>query len=516
MLSSVMISHQADLRRRLLKPLTPPPMPSGAVHFLPTKYRYGRTCGIIPTISRASGRGEERVCGRVRTVYLRCGAGAWSPEREEVVTVRHVRLLGLLTALVALGLLVIGCGGPDEFVGGGGEQPQVSATGNDGAGTPADSARKIVVFAPGVPANERAATVRAAGGQVLGDLRLIHGVAAILPEAAARRLAARADVVRIEVDYQRELVAKPDRPPGQDKKPPPEPEPQPDQTLEWNIDRIDAELAWAAGNTGAGVKLAIIDTGVGPHPDLKLAGSFNATFVGRKTDAKDLYGHGTHCAGIAAALDNDFGVVGVAPDADLYAVRVMDKRLLIYDSYIVNALQWCIDHGIQVASMSLGGDEPGVLGEACQAAADAGIVLVAAAGNDYGGSVDYPAAFDTVIAVSATDASDSIADFSNRGPEVELAAPGVDVRSTCTSLLDVDGDGYEVLSGTSMATPHVAGVACLAIRAGTSDVRAVLQQTADDLGTAGRDPLYGFGLVDAEEAAQGGGGGTPPPAQPVI
>lgn len=423
---------------------------------------------------------------------------------------RHVRVWGLVGAAAVIALLMVGCGGGGTTDGIGGEQPQMLADGGGAVGAEATAARKIVIFKQDLPGSERAAAVRAAGGQVLGDLKLIHGVAATLPDAAAQRLAARADVVSIETDYLRELVAPPQSPPGQDKKKP-APTPQPDQTLEWNIDRIDAEAAWAAGITGAGVKLAIIDTGVGPHRDLSLAGGFNATFQGRASDYKDLYGHGTHCAGIAAALNNSIGVVGVAPGARLYSVRVMDKAKLIYDSYIIRGLQWCIDNGIDVASMSLGGDSPGALGPACQAAASAGIILVAAAGND-GGAVDYPAAFDSVIAVSATDASDVVAWFSSRGPQVELAAPGVNVRSTCASTLDAGRDGYEVLSGTSMATPHVAGAACLAIAAGKTNVRTALQQTADDLGAGGRDNLYGFGLVDAEQVSVGteSGNNLPP------
>lgn len=421
--------------------------------------------------------------------------------------VRHVRVLGLVCAGAAIALLMVGCGGGGTTDGIGGEQPQMVADGGGAVGTEATAARKIVIFKENLPGSERAAAVRAAGGQVLGDLKLIHGVAATLPDAAAQRLAARGDVVSIEVDYLRELVAPPQTPPGQDKTKP-APTPQPDQTLEWNVDRIDAEAAWAAGITGAGVKLAIIDTGVGPHPDLSLAGGFNATFQGRASDYKDLYGHGTHCAGIAAALNNSIGVVGVAPGARLYSVRVMDKAKLIYDSYIIRGLQWCMDNGIQVASMSLGGDSPGALGTACQAAADAGIILVAAAGND-GGAVDYPAAFPSVIAVSATNRDDGIAYFSSRGPEVELAAPGVNVRSTCASTLDAGGDGYEVLSGTSMATPHVAGAACLAIAAGKPNVRTLLQQTADPLGAAN---LFGYGLVDAEQVSVGteSGNNLPP------
>lgn len=412
---------------------------------------------------------------------------------------KQLGLLCLSAVAVGIVLAMAGCGGGDSQCGGPPiymPDPTASQSDDGTVETQATAPRRIVVFKPGTRGSERAAAVRNAGGEVLADLRLVHGVAARLPEAAARRLAARADVQAIEIDHQRQIFAKG----GRGRVPSPSPAPAPEQTLEWNIDRVDAEAAHAAGFTGAGVKLAIMDTGVGPHPDLNVVGGFNAANPRKPNEWQDSYGHGTHCAGIAAALDNGFGVVGVAPDVRLYSVRVADKRQQIYDSYIIAGLQWCIDNGIQVVSMSFGGPDPGVLGEACQAAADAGLILVAAAGNEYG-AVCYPAAFSSVIAVSATDRDDQFGYFCNSGPEVELAAPGLYVRSTCVGDLDYGGDGYEVLSGTSMATPHVAAAACLAIQRGAANVREVLRATADDLGAAGRDPLFGFGLVDAEEAA---------------
>jgi len=417
---------------------------------------------------------------------------------------KQLTLLGFAGMMVAIALVMAGCGGgeytgcPSDMV--------LDMDGNIASQGSAAAPRRIVVFRQDTPGSQRAAAVRNAGGEVLADLKLVHGVAARLPEAAARRLAARQDVQSIEIDHERQISPKGGNGGGNSggddspsARPSPTPAPAPAQTLEWNIDRVDAEAAQAAAITGAGVRLAIMDTGVGPHPDLNVVGGYNAANPRKPNEWQDIHGHGTHCAGIAAALDNSFGVVGVAPSARLYSVCVMDKRQQMFDSYIIAGLQWCIDNGIQVVSMSLGGPDPGVLGTACQAAADAGIVLVAAAGNEYG-AVCYPAAFSSVIAVSATGRDDEFAYFSNRGPEVELSAPGLYVRSTCASRLDSGGDGYEVLSGTSMATPHVAGAACLAIQRGWSNVRDALRATADDLGAAGRDPLFGFGLVDAEEA----------------
>jgi len=135
--------------------------------------------------------------------------------------------------------------------------------------------------------------------------------------------------------------------------------------------------------------------------------------------------------------------------------------------------------------------------DAIIATSDAGVIIVAAAGNEYGGQVIYPAAYPEVIAVSATDSGNEIAYFSSVGPEVELAAPGVGILSTAK------GGGTTSKDGTSMACPHVTGVVALALAAGVTDVRGTLQATADDLGPMGRDDMYGHGLVDAEEAATG-------------
>jgi subtilisin family serine protease len=309
------------------------------------------------------------------------------------------------------------------------------------------------------------------------------------------------------------------------------------EVLPWGVDRIDAELVWDANSdltldsgaiTGLGVKLGIVDTGIDKdHPDLQANIKGGRNFVAKggppwnpKIDPEawdDDNGHGSHVAGIAAAVENEEGVIGVAPQAYLYAVKVLDRTGSGYLSDVIAGIEWCIDPNgdgdtsdrMDVINLSLGTttDYP-ELHDAIIAADNAGIVVVAAAGNESGGEVIYPAKYAEAIAVSATDATDTIASFSSTGTEVELAAPGVDVYSTYK-----DGE-YETLSGTSMAAPHVAGTAALVIATGIADangdgvvtnteVRQHLQNTADDLGTTGKDDLYGHGLVDAEEAATG-------------
>jgi len=280
------------------------------------------------------------------------------------------------------------------------------------------------------------------------------------------------------------------------------------ETLDWGVDRIDADIVHEY-NKGTGVKVAIMDTGIDyDHPDLAANYKGGYDFGGRLVwlgrnddDPMDKQGHGTHCAGIVAAVKgNDIGVIGVAPEAYLYAVKVFDDRGNGRYSDVIEGLEWCIDNDIQVISMSFGsaysagdpGIEPWI-----NAAYDAGILLVGAAGNEGSGedTVIYPARYANVIAVAATDRNNNRASWSSTGPDVELAAPGVSIYSTYL------GGGYATMSGTSMACPHVAGTAALAIEAGEGDVRQRLKDTADDLGTTGKDNQYGHGLVDADEAA---------------
>jgi subtilisin len=284
----------------------------------------------------------------------------------------------------------------------------------------------------------------------------------------------------------------------------------------WGVKHIGAG-AVHPNNKGTGVKVAIIDTGIDyTHPDLidNYAGGYD--FVNNDPYPLDDNGHGTHCAGIVAAEDNEIGVVGVAPEAVLYAVKVLDSSGSGYFTDIIAGIQWAIENDMQVISMSLGADIGSAsLEEACNNAYTSGIVVVAAAGNDYtrrgrweSDTVDYPARYDSVIAVGATDQADERASFSSTGHDVELAAPGVNIYST------VPGE-YDTKSGTSMACPHVAGTAALVIASGitdNTDVRVRLQQTADDLGATGLDTWYGYGLVDAEEAALPGT--TPPDTTP--
>jgi subtilisin len=276
------------------------------------------------------------------------------------------------------------------------------------------------------------------------------------------------------------------------------------QTLPWGIDRVDAEIAHNNGDTGWGGDVAIIDTGIdSDHPDLQgnLGTGYAATscsywYGDCRYAWDDDNGHGTHCAGIAGAIDNSEGVVGVAPDITLHAVKVLNYNGGGSYSDIADGIRWVADQGYDVGSLSLGGGYSSAVYDAVQYAYNRGVTLVAAAGND--GSctdcVSYPAAHSEVIAVSATSSDDSFASFSSQGPEIELAAPGESIYSTYT------GGGYDTLSGTSMACPHVSGAAG-ALRAagyGHGSARSRLRNTAENIGLSSN--RQGYGLLDVASA----------------
>ncbi|MEK7625684.1 MAG: S8 family peptidase [Patescibacteria group bacterium] len=359
-----------------------------------------------------------------------------------------------------------------------------------------ESKRFIVQFSDALNDAAQDELVANFGGVKIKELSPSNTRVVVLPNRASERaLRLNADVVRMEEDGLAFASGRTSV--------------QPAQTLPWGVDRVDAELVWPNTNTNT-VRVGVIDTGISlSHPDLSgnIKGEINA--INPKRSANDDNGHGSHVAGIIGAVNNTIGVVGVAPEVDLYAIKVLGANGSGYLSDIIEGLDWSIANGMQVVNMSLGASSDNqFLHEAVIRARNAGIVLVVAAGNS-GSSVEYPGKYSEVITVGATDVNNQIASFSSRGPEVDVAAPGVSVFST------YKGSGYATLSGTSMATPHVTGIVALILNSpvGVSDlngdgqwnpdeVQNKLQATATDLGEAGRDDLYGFGLVNAFNAVQ--------------
>ncbi len=276
---------------------------------------------------------------------------------------------------------------------------------------------------------------------------------------------------------------------------------------------IKATTAWDVAKGDAETVIAIVDTGVDmTHPDLvsKLVSSGH-DFANNDDDATDDVWHGTHVAGIAAAdTNNAVGIAGVARDCRILPVKVTDATGDGYYSWIIDGIIWAADHGADVINISLGGNyaDP-FLEDACKYAHDKGAVVVAAAGNDGIALVLYPAAYDDyVLAVAASDYNDAIAGFSSFGPEVDVAAPGVWILAPAPQWYVGEGFlPYLFGSGTSMATPHVAGLAALIKSAKpdltVDDIMKLIRYTADDINKTahpGRDDYAGYGRINMTRA----------------
>lgn len=492
------------------------------------------------------------------------------------------------------------------------------------SGVAAENARVWVQFTPG----QKAAVlgqVQAAGGTVHHEFDDLQAVAVTVPEPALRGLSQNPNVVLVEEDPIRVLFA---------------------ETTPYGIPAVQAPDVWSA-TKGTGIKVGVIDSGVHTeHEDLD-AGRINGYASGTGAWNHDGSGHGTHVVGTIMATMNNSGVVGVAPEASIYMVKVFgDSGTWAYSSSLVNAVQVARNNGAKIISMSLGGGRKSLTEESAFNSFynNDKLLLIAAAGNDGTTTLSYPASYPTVISVAAVDQYKNVATFSQFNSEVDIAAPGVGVLSTVPYLdsatvtagnhtvagqhienaargtgsgLLVDGglattvnsawagkvvlvqrgsisfydkvrnvqnsggvaaviynnapggfsgtlgdgnsstipaisisleegnlllphvdslatvsssfsapaSGYAYYDGTSMATPHVSGVAALLWSAfpgkSNAEIRAALQNTAQDLGAAGRDSYYGYGLVQAKAAYDAlsgstGGGGTGDTTAPTI
>lgn len=279
--------------------------------------------------------------------------------------------------------------------------------------------------------------------------------------------------------------------------------------LQWGLFKVKAAdagvSAWTSAKSQPSVAIAILDTGVDQdHEDLaaKIVNQRNCT---TSPTLDDLFGHGTHVAGVAAAAtNNSLGIAGMGYNASLVNAKVLDDDGYGYYSWIVSCLTWAADSGAKVVNMSFGGSgKSRTLENAVNYAWSKGVVMTGAAGNSGTSSPLYPANYQKVIAVAATDQNDKKPGWSTFGKWVDVAAPGVQVYSTLPNHVNAIGPvNYGSLSGTSLATPHVAGLAALVwptpLGGSNSNVRKQIEGTADKI--SGTGTLWGFGRVNALRA----------------
>lgn len=283
--------------------------------------------------------------------------------------------------------------------------------------------------------------------------------------------------------------------------------------LQWGPQKIEADWAWNTTTGNHSVLVAVIDTGIDyTHPDL--AGNYvtlGYDWVNNDEDPLDDFGHGTHCAGIiAAVLNNSLGIAGLG-NISIMAEKALDEYGSGWEDDLANAIIDAVDKGAKILSNSWGGPYSELIYEAIKYAYNNSVLVIAAAGNTASRMKIYPAAYDEVIAVTATDSDDNPAYFTTFGDWVEVAAPGVDIYSTMPTYHVTMNDygysmNYSYMSGTSMACPHVAGLAALIwsqFPNTTRDwVRAQLRYTADDLGDPDFDEYYGYGRINAKNAVE--------------
>jgi thermitase len=367
----------------------------------------------------------------------------------------------------------------------------------------------IVKYASGASSSDRSAAARLGGvrdvlGRVSGVGAQVVQVAGDAKTAAAA-LNRSSAVLYAEPDYVMHALAVPNDPLyGQ----------------LYGLSLMQAPTGWDEGGLGSfpsgnGVKVGIVDTGVDQtHEDLAgqtvncagvnsfgiagLIGGDPTIVNGKCNDDND---HGSHVSGTVAAIaNNGKGVAGVAFNSRLAECKALNSSGSGSTTGVANCIVWAAQQGVRVISMSLGGGASTTLQQAVQTAWNNGngAVVVAAAGNDGNSAVEYPAGYPEVVSVAAIDSNSAHASFSNTNSDVEVSAAGVNVLSVKR------GGGYQTLSGTSMATPHAAGVAALIAFHNPSwtaaQIRSKLDSSVDDLGAAGRDTTFGFGRVNLAKA----------------
>lgn len=364
--------------------------------------------------------------------------------------------------------------------------PTVLPLHNDAAAQEAQQTKNsyIVVFQNKI--NED--LIKRFGGSIESRLESIHAVSTFLTEESALKLSESPNIRFIEED--KKIESK-------------------EQYINPNLSTIgypSASEHTPNYYSGKGIKVGVLDTGIDTdHEDLKLSGGIS--FVSSATSYDDDNGHGTHVAGIIAAQDNEFGIKGIAPNVELYAIKVLDKYGSGHHSQIIDGIEWAVQNDLDIINLSLSSQEGSKsLKLAVDEAYKKGVHIVAASGNHLSNTfsedqeVMYPAKYESVVAVGAIDEFNKHPKFSGSGPELEIVAPGVNIYSTFMN------NTYESHTGTSMATPYVTAIYALYKEAypnlTASDLREKINKQAKDVGAIGRDVNYGYGIVQAPKLVQ--------------
>jgi subtilisin family serine protease len=382
--------------------------------------------------------------------------------------------------------------------------------------------QKIVTLSPGIKSRDKISDMQSIGGKFVRELKIINALVFQFPDSLKdEKIFSISGVVNVEEDKYFKWIESdeenirntpfPTMESVMEKINPPDFEQiipadvwtdvtfenklkttDEEKEIPWGVKRVNAPKAWGTLQ-GEKVKVAVIDTGVDyTHPEIapNYVGGYNA--ISTSTLPMDDHGHGTHVSGTIGAIKDAKGVVGVAPKVSIYGVKVLDKNGSGTYSDVIAGIEWAANNKMNVINMSLGGRQgTDSLKKVIEIAYKSGITIVCAAGND-SGAVNYPAKYDESLAISASNSSDGLAYFSSRGPEIDFIAPGVSIYST------YKGGGYKTMSGTSMASPHMAGLAALVVGMGITkpeEVKNVLTKAAVSLNLP--PEKQGAGLVDA-------------------
>lgn len=350
--------------------------------------------------------------------------------------------------------------------------------------------RLLVKFRSDVPSVRIQSMINSAGARVMGEIpqigvKILQLPSNISPTAMARSFGQQREVIFAEVDW----IAEPANGVPNDPRYP-----------AWHLTKINASSAWSIHTGSSDLIIAIVDTGIdGSHPDLaaKMVPGWN--IYSNSPDTSDATGHGTAVAGTAAAIGNNgTGVASLAWNCRIMPVRVTSSTGSSSSSLIASGILWAADRGAKVINASFKVHESSTLLNALSNVYNRGIVSVFAAGND--GSFDSAGDNPYMLRVSATTSNDALASWSATGNNIDLAAPGVGISTT------LRGGGYGTGDGTSFAAPIVAGIAALILSVNPAlsplEVGTILKQSADDLGSIGWDPQYGWGRVNAARALQ--------------